>query len=62
MRTCPTHGSELVEKLLWSQGKKIGRVWYCPADGCGYQVKEAREPSKMRKKGQSAIDGGEAHG
>lgn len=62
MRTCPTHNIELVERLLWSQGKQIGRVWYCPAPDCWYLVKEPRKARARRRKGQSTLDGGELHG
>ncbi|MCE5255123.1 MAG: hypothetical protein LLG45_13135 [Actinomycetia bacterium] len=61
MRTCPTHGRELVDRILWADGKRVGRVAYCPENGCGYQVQLPREQRQARRKpGQSAIDGGEA--
>ena len=56
---CPAHGDELVERLLWDKGKKVGRVMYCPHNGCEYQVKLPREERPGRRRmGQTAIDGG----
>ena len=55
---CPHHGVELEESIIWDRGKKVGRLFRCPHEGCGYKVTAPRERPRNRPAGQAAIDGG----
>ena len=54
---CPHHGEELEERIIWSDGKKVGRLFYCPHEGCEYKMTAQKERPRTRPAGQSAIDG-----
>lgn len=57
---CPAHKEELVERIIWNGGRKVGRLFYCPHEGCDFTVTPPKGRTQTRRAGQTAIDGGGA--